>query len=151
MERISFQELPAGITDGLFKTEMVIKKSGLDPRLLELVKLRVSLINGCAYCIDMHYKDAKHMGEEDLRLYSVSVWRECPFYSEKEKAALHFAEVLTHASEEEVSDEVFGELEKLFTRDEIVVLTMAICQINTWNRLNKTIRPVPGRYVPGQY
>lgn len=151
MQRINFQEIPAQLTEGLFQTEKLIKKSGIEPRLLELVKLRASLINGCAFCIDMHYKDARHMGEEDQRLYSVSVWRECPYYSEKEKAALHFTEVLTNTNQEEVSDEVFGALEKHFTKDEIVMLTMAICQINTWNRLNKTIRTVPGWYQPGQY
>lgn len=151
MERISFQEFPAGLADGLFKTEMAIKKSGLEPKLLELVKLRASLINGCAYCIDMHYKDARHMGEDDLRLYSVSVWRECPFYSEREKAALLFCEVLTNANKEDVSDEVFSVLQQQFTKEEIVVLTLAISQINTWNRINKTIRTTPGNYVPGTY
>lgn len=151
MERIPFSEFPAGIVDGLFKTEMVIRKSGLDPKLLELVKLRASLINGCAFCIDMHYKDAKHMGEEDVRLYSVSVWRECPFYSDREKAALWFCEVLTNANKEEVGDEVFSALQKHFSNEEIVVLTIAISQINTWNRINKTIRTTPGNYVPGTY
>lgn len=151
MERINFQEFPAGLADGLFKTEMMIKKSGLEPQLLELVKLRASLINGCAFCIDMHYKEAKHMGEEDLRLYSVPVWRECPFYSGREKAALHFTEVLTHASSEEVTDEVFSALQQHFTKEEIIVLTLAISQINTWNRINKTIRPVPGTYEVGMF
>lgn len=151
MERINFREFPAGLADGLFKTEMAIKKSGLEPQLLELVKLRASLINGCAFCIDMHYKEAKQMGEEELRLYSVPVWRECPFYSEREKAALHFTEVLTNTNREEVSDEVFGALQQHFTKEEIVVLTLAISQINTWNRINKTIRPVPGTYVVGMF
>lgn len=91
------------------------------------------------------------MGEEELRLYSVPVWRECPFYSEREKAALRFTEVLTNANREEVTDEVFDKLQQHFTKEEIVVLTLAISQINTWNRINKTIRPVPGNYVVGTY
>lgn len=151
MERISFQEFPAGLADGLFKVEYAIKKSGIDLKLLELIKLRASQINQCAYCIDMHFKEARHLGEDDLRLYSISAWKECPFYSQKEKAAFQFTEVLTNANNQEVSDNVFGELEKHFTKAEIAVLTVAISQINVWNRINKTVRPVPGQYKVGAY
>lgn len=151
MQRISYLEFPAGITEGLYKTEMAIKKSGLDKKIIELIKLRASLLNGCAYCIDMHFKEAKHMGEEELRLYSVSVWRECSFYTDREKAALLFTEVLTNINQEEVSDEVFAEVSKHFNNAEIAILTVAIGQINIWNRINKAIKATPGNYVVGQY
>jgi len=151
MERIRFQEFPSEVVDGLFKTERAIKKAGIDSKLLELIKLRTSQINGCAYCIDMHVKEAKHHGEDDLRLYSVSVWRECPFYTEREKAALLLTEVLTNINQEEVSDEVFAEVEKHFTKAEITVLIVAIGQINVWNRINKAIKTVPGNYKVGMY
>lgn len=151
MERIKFNEFPAGLVDGLFKTEGVIKKSGLDEKMMELIKLRASQINKCAYCIDMHYKDAIHKGETELRLYSLPAWKECPFYSDKEKAVLNFTEVLTNTNLEDVSDEVYKDLEIHFSKVEILTITMAICQINSWNRINKTIRAIPGNYKVGMH
>lgn len=151
MERIKFNEFPAGLVDGLFKTEGLIKKSGLDEKMMELIKLRASQINKCAYCIDMHYKDAIHKGETELRLYSLPAWRECPFYSDKEKAVLNFTEVLTNTNLEDVSDEVYMDLEIHFSKAEILTITMAICQINSWNRINKTIRAIPGNYKVGMH
>lgn len=151
MERIKFNEFPAGLVDGLFKTEGLIKKSGLDEKMMELIKLRASQINKCAYCIDMHYKDAIHKGETELRLYSLPAWKECPFYSDKEKAVLNFTEVLTNTNLEDVSDEVYKDLESYFSKAEILTITMAICQINSWNRINKTIRAIPGNYKVGMH
>jgi AhpD family alkylhydroperoxidase len=150
-ERIANQDVNKGLMDGLLKSEYYLKKSGLDLKLIELMKYRVSQINGCAFCLDMHHKEAIHMGETALRIYSLAAWRECPFYSEKERAVFAFAEALTLASQKDITDEVYQNLEKYFTKAEIADLTLAVTQINTWNRLNKVFRPVPGNYVPGQY
>lgn len=150
-ERISLLETSKGLMDGLMKTESYLKKSGLDHKLLELMKYRVSQINGCAYCLDMHHKEAINMGEEELRLHSLPAWRECPFYSEKERTVLAFAEALTYTDKQDVSDELYSHLSNQFSKAEIADLTMAIAQINSWNRINKTFRPIPGNYRVGQY
>ena len=149
-QRISYHEFPAGLADGIIKTEIYLKKSGMDLELLEFVKLRASQINGCAYCIDMHFKEAKHLGIDDLRLYSLSVWKECPFYSDKEKIVLAFTEILTNTSGNEVEDDMYNELLKHFSKAEIALLTIAISQINVWNRINKTIKTIPGKYEIGR-
>src|SRR5438445_12750658 len=94
-QRISVQEVPKGLVDGMVKTESYLKGSGLDQKLLNLMQYRVSQINGCGYCLDMHHKDAIHLGESELRLYTLPAWKECPYYSEKERAVLAFAESLT--------------------------------------------------------
>lgn len=150
-ERIFQHDLPKGIYDGTMKSELYLTKSGLDIKLLELLKYRVSQINGCAYCLDMHHKDAIHLGESELRLHSLAAWRECPFYSDQERAALSFAEALTLASQKDIDDELFGEMERFFTKSEIANITLAITQINTWNRFNKVFKPVPGNYQVHQH
>jgi AhpD family alkylhydroperoxidase len=150
-ERINHQELPKGFLDGLMKSTLYLKNSSLDPKLLELLNYRVSQINGCAYCLDMHFQDAMKLGETPLRLHSVIVWSECPFYTEKEKAALAFAEALTNANQQDVDDKIFNTLSSFFTKDEIAHLTLAVIQINSWNRLNKTFKPIPGNYKPGMH
>ena len=133
------------------KTEFYFKKSGADLKLLELMKYRISQINGCAYCLDAHHKESIHMGETEQRLHSLAVWRECPYYTDRERAALAFAEALTNTSREEVNDELFTTLEGLFTKAEIADLTVAIAQINAWNRINKAFRTTPGNYKVGQF
>ncbi|MFC4874927.1 carboxymuconolactone decarboxylase family protein [Negadavirga shengliensis] len=150
-ERISFVELDSKLFDGMNRTEMYLKKSGLDLKLLELIKYRVSQINGCAFCLDMHHKEAIHMGESELRLHSLAAWKECPFYDEKERAALAFAETLTLAARQEAGDEVFDELARHFSKQEIASLTLAVTQINAWNRINKAFGTIPGAYQVGQY
>jgi AhpD family alkylhydroperoxidase len=150
-ERINYQETPKGFIDGLMKTSFYLRNSTLDPKLLELINYRVSQINGCAYCLDMHHKDAINLGETELRLYSLVAWRECPYYTEKEKAVFAFAETLTNANNKEVDDNTFNTLTKFFSKTEIADLTLAIIQINSWNRLNKTFRPVPGNYKVGMH
>jgi AhpD family alkylhydroperoxidase len=147
-ERISFQDASKGLIDGLMKTELYLKKSGLDLLLLELVKYRVSQINGCAYCLDMHHKEAIAMGETELRLHSLAAWRECPYYSEKERAVLAYAEALTN---DHAVDEAFDTLSTLFSKTEIANLTVAVTQINSWNMINRAFRPVPGNYKVGEY
>ena len=150
-ERISFRDVNPNLMKRVMDIELYLKKSGLDLKLLELVKYRVSQINGCAYCLDMHHKEAIEMGEEELRLHSLPVWRECPFYTDKERAVLAFAEAVTSTNYKDVDDEVFSDLEPFYSLEEIADLTLAITQINTWNRINRVFRPVPGNYKVGQY
>lgn len=150
-QRLSFQDAPKGLLDGLMKTEFFLKKSGLDLKLQEIIKYRVSQINSCAYCLDVHHKDAINLGETELRLHSLAAWKESPYYSEKERAALLYAEVLTNANQQEVGDTLFNTLSNLFSKSEITELTIAITQINSWNRINKAFRTTPGNYKAGQY
>ena len=146
MERISFRDVPAGIVESVTGVQQYVDKCGLDRRLLELLRFRVSQINSCAYCLDMHYKEAIHAGEEPLRLISVSAWRETPYYSLAEQAALAFAETLTHLPAEEHSDDIHKELSKYFSKAEIANLTLAIITINMWNRLVRSFGTTPGKY-----
>jgi len=150
-QRVLFEEMPRELFSGLERTEMYLKKSNLGAQLQELLKYRVSQINGCAFCLDMHHKEAIHKGETEQRLHSLAAWRECPYYSEKERAALALAEALTQAPRLEVEDIVFDNLLAHFSKTEIAELIMVIAQINTWNRINITIRAIPGNYVVGQY
>jgi AhpD family alkylhydroperoxidase len=119
---------------------------GLERPLLELVKMRASQINGCAYCLDMHSKDARALGETEQRLYLLNAWRESPFYTERERAALEWTESVTLLSNREVADEVYERVKQQFSAEELVNLTMAIATINTWNRLSIAFRAVPGAY-----
>jgi AhpD family alkylhydroperoxidase len=150
-QRIGFTDVTKGLFDGLFKTEMYLKKSGLDLKLQELIKTRVSQINGCAYCLDMHWKDAIAIGETEQRLYSLPAWKETPYYTAAERAVLAYAEAVTKIPQQEVSDEVFSELSNHFNKAQIADITMAIASINSWNRLNIAFRTLPGNYTPGQF
>jgi AhpD family alkylhydroperoxidase len=125
-----------------------VDHSGLEPKLMELVKMRASQINGCAYCLDMHSKDARAIGETEQRLYLLNAWRESPFYSERERAALAWTEALTRISEDEISDELYAEVREQFDDKELVDLTLAIVAINGWNRLAIPFRSEPGHYQP---
>jgi len=149
-ERISNQDLGKGYMDGLMKTEFYIKKSALEPKLLELIKYRVSQMNGCAYCLDMHHKEAIHMGETELRLHSLAAWKECPYYSKKERVALSFTEVIT-SDNPDVGEGLFQELSRFYSKTEIADLSLAVIQINSWNRINKIFRITPGNYKLGQF
>src|SRR5215218_2659013 len=126
-------------------------RSGLEPSLLELVKIRASQMNGCANCLDMHTKDARARGESEQRLYLLAAWRESPFYSERERAALAWTEAVTLVAESRVPDAVYEEARRQFTDDELLALTMEVVTINAWNRLNVALRTVPGRYQPGMF
>ena len=123
--------------------------SGLEPSLLELVKLRASQINGCAYCLDMHTKDARVHGESEQRLYLLDAWRESPFYSQRERAALAWTEAVTLVAESRVPDAVYEDVRQQFSDDELLALTMSVITINAYNRLNVAMRTVPGSYQPG--
>ena len=123
-----------------------VEHCGLEPLLLELVKMRASQINGCAYCIDMHSKDARAMGESEQRLYALNAWREAPFYHERERAALLWTEELTRLSETHADDAIYAEVRQHFSEKEMVDLTLAIVLINSWNRLAVGFRSKPGVY-----
>ena len=124
-------------------------RSDLEPSLLDLVKLRASQINGCAYCLDMHTKDARARGESEQRIYLLDAWRESPFYSERERAALAWTEAVTLVAETRVPDAVHEEVRRQFSGDELLALTMSVITINAFNRLNVALRTVPGAYQPG--
>ena len=138
---------PAGYQAMLGLEMFVRKESKLEPKLLELVKMRASQINGCAYCLDMHSKDARAEGETEQRLYALNAWRETPFYTDRERAALAWTEAITLVSEDHVPDAVYEEARQQFGEDELVNLTLAIVTINGWNRLAIAFRAVPGEYV----
>ena len=136
---------PDGLRE-IWGLENYIHQCGLERPLLELVKLRASQINGCAYCIDMHTKDARALGETEQRLYSLSAWRETPFYTDRERAALAWAEAVTTVADSHVPDEVYDAASRQFDDKELVDLTLAIVAINGWNRLAISFRKVPGTY-----
>lgn len=147
-QRIDYSKVdPEGI-NGLLQLEKHVHDSGLDPLLLELVRLRVSQINGCAYCLDMHTKNARSLGESEQRLYGISAWREAPYYSDRERAALAWSEAVTMVSQDHVPEEVYQEVRKQFTEKELVDLTLGIIAINGWNRLAISFRTLPGSYLP---
>ena len=144
--RINFYTLaPDGIA-AMRGLEQVVSQSGLELSLRELVKLRVSQMNGCAYCIDMHSKDARAAGETEQRLYALNAWRETPFFSDRERAALEWAERITNIAVDHAPDDVFFHVRQFFSEAEMVNLTLAIVAINGWNRLAIAFRAVPGSY-----
>lgn len=147
-ERIQYMKVAPGIFHGLLELEKYLKECGLEDLLLNLVKLRVSQINGCAYCLDMHWKDLRAMGENEQRLYSLDAWEESPYYSDRERAALAWAEAVTRVSETHVPDEVYEEVKKHFSEKELADLTAAVVAINSWNRLAIAARTTPGTYQP---
>ncbi len=146
--RLSYSKTAPEATEILRTLETYVHDSGLEGDMLELVRLRASQINGCAYCIDMHTKDARTRGESEQRLYGVSAWREAPFYTERERAALAWTEAVTQISQDQVPDEVYEDVRQQFSEKEIVDLTFAIIAINGWNRLAISFRSVPGSYQP---
>ncbi len=149
--RIPFPDVPHGLMSTMMTIEHYIKSTGLDTRLLELMRLHVSQLNSCAYCIDMHYKEAIAAGEQALRLYSLSVWHSTSFYDEKESAVLAWAEAVTLLTEDKISDELFEKMRRIFTKEQLANLTLAIVQINSWNRLAKSFGFEAGHYHPGQH
>jgi AhpD family alkylhydroperoxidase len=130
--------------------EHYLAQSSIERPLRELVKMRVSQINGCAYCLDMHSKDARAGGETEQRLYLLNAWREAPFYSDRERAALAWTEALTLVHETHVPDEVYEETRKHFSEAELMDLTLLVTTINSWNRIAIAFRSVPGTYKPAQ-
>jgi AhpD family alkylhydroperoxidase len=132
----------------LYDLEAYLAGSGLEHKLLHLIKMRASQINGCAYCLDMHSLDARAIGETEQRLYTLDAWAETPFFTDRERAALDWTEAVTLVSRTHVPDDVYEETRKHFSEKEIVDLTLAVGMINLWNRLAISTRAVPGRYKP---
>lgn len=120
----------------------------LEPSLLNLIDIRASQINGCAYCLDMHTKDARAAGETEQRIYTLDAWRETPFFSDRERAALEWTEAVTLVADTKVPDDVYERVKKQFSEEELIALTMAVIVINCWNRLNVSFKPVVGDYQP---
>lgn len=147
-ERINYQKNAPKALKGMMELEKYVQSSSLEPRLFELVKMRASQINGCAYCLDMHSKDARAAGETEQRLYGLNAWREAPYYSERERAALAWTEALTEISETEVPDELYKSVSENFDEQELIALTMLVIAINGWNRLAISFRTKPGSYKP---
>ena len=146
--RIDYRKYSAEAQKSLYALEKYIAECGLDHKLIHLIKMRASQINGCAFCIDMHSKDARAIGETEQRLYELDAWRETPFYTERERAALEWTEALTLVSQTHVPDSVYDDVRKQFSEKEIVDLTLVVSMINLWNRLAISLRAVPGRYKP---
>jgi AhpD family alkylhydroperoxidase len=146
--RIDYRQVSPGALGAMFGLERYVRESGMEHSLLELVKLRVSQINGCAYCVDMHSKDARAAGETEQRLYAVPVWRETPFFTPRERAALAWTESVTDLGRTGVPDDVFQEARQHFSEEEMVNLTMAVVAINGWNRLAVSFRAPVGTYQP---
>jgi len=138
-------------TQGMLHLENINRRSSLEPSLIELVKLRASQLNGCAYCLDMHSKDARAQGETEQRIYVLNAWREAPFYTERERAALAWTEALTNIQQGHAPDDVYAEVREQFNEQEITKLTFAITQINSWNRIAIASRAEVGSYQPGKH
>lgn len=147
-KRLDYNETDPKAIKGMLELEKYVAGSGLEVSLYELVKLRASQINSCAYCIDMHSKDARKAGETEQRLYALSAWRETSFYSERERAALAWTEAMTLISENDMADSLYEEVQKHFSEKEHLALTMSIVAINGWNRLAIGFRKEPGSYNP---
>jgi AhpD family alkylhydroperoxidase len=149
--RIDFTRVSPQSLKPLFALGAQIEASGLEHSLLELVKMRASQINGCAYCIDMYTKDARAAGETEQRLYLLDAWREAPLYTERERAALAWTEAVTLVTDGHVPDDAYEQASNNFTEDELVSLTLAIIAVNSWNRMNIAFRMEAGSYRPGMF
>jgi len=146
--RFNYAKVAPGVYDAMDALDQYLAGCGLEESLLHLVRLRASQINGCAYCLDMHWKDLRALGEGEQRLYSLDAWRECPYYTERERAALAWTEAVTRVAEDRVPDAVFEEARPHLSEKELADLTLAVAAINAWNRLSIASRIVPGTYQP---
>jgi AhpD family alkylhydroperoxidase len=144
--RFDYRELAPGGYSAMVALEQYFRTCGLEAQLLDLIKLRVSQINGCAYCLDMHWKDLRAIGETEQRRYSLDAWEECPYYTDRERAALGWAETVTHISKSHVPDVVYERVRLHFSEKELADLTLAVATINAWNRLAIACRAIPGTY-----
>ena len=150
-QRINAFEKGQGALKAMLGISAYLAKSSIEKKLLHLIEYRVSQINGCAYCLDMHSKDLRHEGETEQRIYTIAAWRETPFFSSRERAALAWAESVTLLGDGHVPDEVYEEVRNEFSEVEIIDLTLAVATINSWNRINIALRTEAGGYQPGQF
>jgi len=148
--RIAYNKYSLPALHAMYALEKHLKSSAIEEKMLHLVKLRASQLNGCAYCIDMHSQDARALGDTEQRLYALDAWRETPFFTPRERAALEWTESLTLISQNHVPDELYERVRKEFSENEIVDLTYAVATINAWNRLAISMRAVPGQYRPAE-
>ena len=146
--RLNYARVAPGIYDAMDALDQYLAACGLDESLLHLVRLRASQLNGCAYCLDMHWKDLRVLGESEQRLYSLDAWRESPYYSDRERAALAWTEAVTLIAFDHVPDAVHEQARAVFSEKELCDLTLAAAAINAWNRLSIAARLVPGGYQP---
>jgi AhpD family alkylhydroperoxidase len=148
--RLNYARVAPGLYDAMDALDQYLSRCALEESLLHLVRLRASQINGCAYCLDMHWKDLRALGEAEQRLYSLDAWRECPYYSERERAALAWTEALTLITEGHAPDAVYESARAQLSERELADLSLAVAAINAWNRLSIGARAVPGNYQPAQ-
>jgi AhpD family alkylhydroperoxidase len=146
--RFNYARVAPGVYDAMDSLDQYLQRSGLEESLLHLVRLRASQINGCAYCLDMHWKDLIVLGEREQRLYSLDAWRECPWYSDREQAALAWTEAVTLVASGQVPDAVYEQARAHLSEKELADLTLAVATINAWNRLSIAARLTPGTYQP---
>jgi AhpD family alkylhydroperoxidase len=149
--RINYGKVAQGVYDAMDALDRYLQECGIEKPLLMLVQLRASQINGCAYCLDMHWKDLRASGEREQRLYSLDAWRECPYYTDRERAALDWTEAVTRVADGQVPDAVYDAVRPHFSEKELADLTLAIAAINAWNRLSIAARLTPGTYQPAQF
>ena len=148
--RISFPKVSPGGFQAMLDLSNHLRSSGLEGSLLNLIFLRASQINGCAYCIDMHWKDLRAAGEGEQRLYGLDAWKESPYCSDRERAALAWTEAVTNVHDGHVPDEIYERVRRSFTEKELANLTLAITVINSWNRINIALRTPAGNYQPAK-
>ena len=148
--RIDYLKSARGVYHAMLGIEHYLEQCELERSLQDLIKLRVSQINGCAYCIDMHWKDLRNAGETEQRLYGLDAWDESPYYTDREQAALAWTEAITNIRDGHVPDDVYHGVQKFFSEKELADLTFAVAGINAWNRLNIAARTVPGAYRPAR-
>ena len=149
--RIDYTKVSPGLMHAMLGFSRYLEQSGLDRKLIDLVNLRASQINGCAYCIDMHWKDLRAAGEDEQRLYGLDAWEESPYYSDRERAVLAWTEAVTRLKDGRVPDAVFHRARQFFSDKELADLTLAVVAINGWNRLNIAFHTPAGAYQPGQW
>jgi len=148
--RFNFAKTAPGVYEAMEDLEKYLDQCGLEKRLMYLIQLRASQINGCAYCLDMHWKDLRASGEDEQRLYSLDAWRECPYYTDRERAALAWTEAVTLIAQGHAPDAIYQEARSHFSEKELADLTLAVAAINAWNRLSIASRIVPGGYQPAR-
>ncbi|WP_050436082.1 carboxymuconolactone decarboxylase family protein [Chondromyces crocatus] len=146
--RLDYKSLAPESFKALLSLSGHVHRSGLEKKLLVLIDMRASQINGCAYCIDMHSKDARAAGETEQRLYALSAWRDTPFFTDREQLALEWTEAVTRIADHHVSDDLYARAREHFTEQELVALNLAVATINAWNRMAIAFRSVPGAYQP---